>query len=155
MKRQFWLEFRIPPTIVTVIFAYIIYLTSDLRIWQFTGLASDWFGIILACSGGLTMALGIFTFRCQKTTVNPLAPEQASKLVNKGIYKFTRNPMYLGMAVLLAAWCTYLASTTGWLLLLVFVAFITKFQILPEERILVEKFGTDFENYQNEVRRWL
>lgn len=154
MIRQNWLECRIPPPIIMVIMAYTIYSTNDLKTWQFTGSASNWIGIVFGLIGSLILMAGIIPFHLQKTTVNPLAPDRASQLVTTGIYKVTRNPMYLGMAILLTAWCIYLSSTTGWIFLLAFIVFITKFQIQPEERILVKKFGIDFENYRLSVRRW-
>ena len=90
-----------------------------------------------------------------KTTVNPLRPSKADKLVVAGLYKFSRNPMYLGLLLLLIGWATYLASPLNLLLLAAFVWYITMFQIKPEEAALTEKFGEDYLAYKRRVRRWI
>ncbi|MEB0160908.1 isoprenylcysteine carboxylmethyltransferase family protein, partial [Pseudomonas sp. AH2 (2023)] len=89
-----------------------------------------------------------------RTTVNPLRPDKAAALVSGGVYRVTRNPMYVGMMLLLVAWAVYLDS--AWVLAgpVAFVAYITRFQIAPEERVLRAKFA-DFDAYAARVRRWL
>ena len=52
---------------------------------------------------------GILAFRRAKTTVNPLRPDTSSRLVSSGVYRLTRNPMYVGLVFMLLAWATYLA----------------------------------------------
>jgi len=75
--------------------------------------------------------------------------------VRSGLYRVSRNPMYLGMLISLSGWVLWVNSLTAFLLLPLFVFYITRFQIVPEERILLEKFGDDFAQYMREVRRWL
>jgi protein-S-isoprenylcysteine O-methyltransferase Ste14 len=87
--------------------------------------------------------------------VNPLAPNRTSNIVATGIYKLSRNPMYLGMVFCLSGLCVYLSTVTGGFLVLFYIVFLTRFQIAPEERMLVEKFGVEFEVYCSRVRRWL
>jgi len=107
--------------------------------------------------GVLVALLGVITFRRAKTTVNPVSIENASSLVTHGIFKITRNPMYLGMALCIAGVGIYLQ--THWIMLALFVMFfvsyITRFQIAPEERILTELFGEQYTKYMSETRRWL
>lgn len=106
--------------------------------------------------GGLALELwGLTTFRRHRTTPNPMAPERASTVVQSGPYRLTRNPMYLGVAMQLLAWCVYLRSPLALLALAVFLAYITRFQILPEERLLRQKFGSAYEDYRQRVRRWI
>lgn len=109
----------------------------------------------LALVGAFFTGAGLRSFRRARTTVNPLKPEAATSLVSAGIYRVTRNPMYLGLALLLLAWSIYLASP--WTLAIVagFVLFIDRLQIVPEERVLAALFGPDFEQYRARVRRWL
>jgi protein-S-isoprenylcysteine O-methyltransferase Ste14 len=76
-------------------------------------------------------------------------------LVSTGVYSFTRNPMYLGMALVLLAWAAYLSSAWSLLGPLLFALYITRFQIVPEERVLDRLFGTSFAAYKKCVRRWL
>ena len=106
-------------------------------------------------AGLLLDGWSLWNFRRQRTTVNPLAPGRASAVVHSGPYRFTRNPMYLGMALLLLALCLWRGQPLGLLGLALFVAYITRFQILPEERALLAKFGAPYAEYLRRVRRWL
>ena len=97
----------------------------------------------------------IVAFRRAKTTLDPVNIDAASTLVTGGVFGFSRNPMYVGLAALLASWAAYLA--VPWTLLgpIVFVLFITRFQIIPEERVMHAKFGAAYRDYQKRVRQWL
>ena len=88
-------------------------------------------------------------------TVSPLDPEQTEHFVSDGVYRFSRNPMYAGLGCWLVAWAGYLAHPLPWLFLAAFVAYMTWFQIMPEERVLAQKFGAEYESYCWRVRRWL
>lgn len=90
-----------------------------------------------------------------RTTVNPLAPERATRLVVDGLNRCSRNPMYLGQALLLLAWGVWLAHPLAFALIAIYPAWITRFQILPEERALAARFGADYAAYRARVRRWL
>lgn len=98
--------------------------------------------------------MGLAAFRRARTTINPLKPEAASALVTGGIYRITRNPMYVGMAILLTAWAVWLASPWALLGVPAFIRYITRFQIVPEERVLRARFA-EFDAYAARVRRWL
>ncbi len=110
--------------------------------------------VIAALGIGIALA-GVLEFRRAQTTVNPLKPETSSRLVTSGIYRHTRNPMYLGMAVVLLAWAAWLSSAWSLLGIAMFAAYITRFQILPEETALQRIFGAEFDEYRERVRRWL
>ena len=99
--------------------------------------------------------LGVFAFRASRTTVNPLKPEQATALVTSGIYRVSRNPMYVGMCSLLLAWAAWLSALLPFAGPIVFALYITRFQIQPEERALIELFGEQYTQYAARVRRWL
>lgn len=90
-----------------------------------------------------------------KTTVNPLRPENSSSLVVQGMYRLTRNPMYLGMLLVLTGVAFLLGSLSPFLVLPVFIAAINYLQIFPEERALTELFGASYLEYRQSVRRWL
>ena len=98
---------------------------------------------------------GIWSFRKVRTTVNPLNPSEATHFVSEGIYKLSRNPMYVGLACCLVSWAIWLSYLLPWLGVLLFVAYMTRFQIIPEERVLRQKFGDEYQNYCLKVRRWL
>lgn len=84
-----------------------------------------------------------------------MKPDESSDLVVSGIYKYTRNPMYLGLLIILCSWAVYLADFVSLLLLPVFVWYITTYQIIPEEQILENKFGMKYIQYKHNVRRWI
>ena len=107
---------------------------------------------IAALVTGLPAVLG---FRRAKTTVNPLKPDAASALVVRGVYRWTRNPMYLAMLLLLIAWVCIVSNWAALAMLPLFVAYLNRFQIGPEERALQARFGAEFESYRRKVRRWL
>lgn len=111
---------------------------------------------IAALLGGIVIAAaGVAQFRHARTTVNPMSPERASSMVTSGIYRFTRNPMYLGMALVLAGLAAWWASLLDAALVAVFCLYMTRFQIRPEERALQARFGEEFAAYTARVRRWI
>lgn len=151
-----WLEHRIPPPLVAASFAVAMWALAR---W-FPVLDLSFPGQRLAAGLVLLAGLAIVVFAIAKfararTTVDPLHPEAASALVTGGIFRLTRNPMYLGMALVLAAWALRLGDGGSALLLAGFVAYIARFQISPEERALRVRFGEDFEDYRRRVRRWI
>lgn len=112
--------------------------------------------VALLCAAGATFDLaGLLAFRRSRTTVNPLKPERASALVTGGVYRITRNPMYVGMALLLLSWAVYLSAVLPFAGPLLFALYITRFQIQPEERALQAIFGEAYAAYAARVRRWL
>jgi protein-S-isoprenylcysteine O-methyltransferase Ste14 len=110
---------------------------------------------VLALCGVAFALSGVIAFRRWNTTVRPEHPEKASTLVNTGPYRYTRNPMYLGLLVILLAWTVYLAAPVGMLGPVAFMLYITRFQIIPEERALRAKFGADYQRFCEGVRRWV
>ena len=104
--------------------------------------------------GALVVVSGVFAFRRAGTTVDPTRPQAASSLVNTGIYRFSRNPMYLGMLLGLLGWAAWLTSLLAAFLVVGFVGYMNRFQIAPEERTLAAKFGAEFSAYKSRVRRW-
>ena len=110
---------------------------------------------LLGVAGAAFDLSGLVAFRASRTTINPLKPERASALVQGGIYRFTRNPMYVGMALFLLAWAVYLSAALPFAGPLLFALYITRFQIAPEERVLTALFGADYLAYASRVRRWL
>src|SRR6185436_8035975 len=114
-----------------------------------------WAAIVIATAGGFFSIGGFVAFRRARTTVNPMKPESASSLVASGVYRITRNPMYVGLVLVLVAWATFLAAPLALLGPLAFVLYIGRFQIAPEEVALTKRFGTEYADYKAKVRRWL
>ena len=150
-----FLELRIPPPVVAAVFAGLAWLIAKAGpAWgDIPGVGKAGAAVMLL---GLALdTLGLVVFLRARTTVNPLSPDKASAVVTTGIYRYTRNPMYLGMLLVLTGWAVYLAAPFALLAPAGFAAYITRFQIRPEEEILLEKFGEPYREYLGRVRRWL
>jgi protein-S-isoprenylcysteine O-methyltransferase Ste14 len=151
-----WLEHRIPPPIVAACLALLMwFIASWIPALDFDSPAKLPIALAVAAVGVALGLTAVFGFRRAKTTVNPLAPQDSSALVVTGIYRFTRNPMYLGMLAILVAWAVWLANAAAFFVLPLFMLYLNRFQIIPEERALQARFGRDFERYRGSVRRWL
>lgn len=150
------LELKVPPPAVVLVIVVLMWLLSRMApALNFEFAAGSLIGSVLALIGIATAVAGVVTFARAKTTVNPTTPQAASSLVSGGIYRVTRNPMYLGLLLILTAWALYLSNVLTFLLLPVYLLYITRFQIVPEERALTARFGRDFAAYQSRVRRWI
>jgi protein-S-isoprenylcysteine O-methyltransferase Ste14 len=150
------LELRIPPPIVALIVAAGMWVAAHIPpSMHMHRLARLSVAVALAAVGIAVAISGVVAFRRARTTVNPLKPETSAALVSTGIYSITRNPMYLGMALVLFAWSAFLSSIWSLAGPVLFASYITRFQIIPEERVLEGLFGTAFAEYKKRVRRWL
>jgi protein-S-isoprenylcysteine O-methyltransferase Ste14 len=151
------LELKIPPPLVALLIALAMWGISlvSRRPIDVSTLARVVLAAALALAGGAVSVSGVLAFRRAKTTINPMKPQNTSSLVDSGIYRFTRNPMYLGLAIVLVAWALFLFSPWALVGPLAFVLYINRFQIAPEERALAALFGADFTTYTSKVRRWL
>ena len=154
-----FLENKIPPPVVGLLFCVIIWAISTLTYVLPVSIISQQQGLVIAVILlilGFSFAIsGGISFRMAKTTVNPLKPETATSLVTSGVFKYSRNPMYIGLAIILLAWTIYLAAPFGLIGVLGFMAYIQRFQIVPEEHAMYKLFGDEFETYKSIVRRWL
>ncbi|WP_372624852.1 isoprenylcysteine carboxylmethyltransferase family protein [Arsukibacterium sp.] len=150
------LELKVPPVILVAVFALLMWLLAKLLPSLALPAIWSWVLAVGFASAGLAVAvLGVLAFRRAETTVDPRVPQQTSSLVIKGIYRYSRNPMYLGFLLLLTAWACYLINVAAFALLPLFVLYMNRFQIAPEERFLLQKFGAEYQAYQAQVRRWL
>jgi protein-S-isoprenylcysteine O-methyltransferase Ste14 len=151
-----WLELKIPPLLVWLGFAgAMLGVARAAPGLSFTLILSPALALAMAALGGAVAVAGVIAFRDKRTTVNPLTPNASSSVVSSGVYRVSRNPMYLGFLLALAGWAVYLSNTGAALLLPAFVAYMTQYQIKPEERALLAKFGQEFSQYMSRVRRWL
>ncbi|MGA6826946.1 methyltransferase family protein [Nitrospira sp. NS4] len=150
------LELKIPPVAVALITAACMWLAAravpDFDVPFHGHLVVS--GVV-ALSGGFIGLLGVVAFSRAGTTVNPMKPRSSSSLVVTGIYSVTRNPMYLGLLLVLLAWAIYLANALTVLFLPGFVWYMGRYQIEPEEKALASLFGPEFAAYAARVRRWI
>jgi len=150
------LETRVPPVVIGLVGAVLTLLVSLFGERVLEAPAFGVIGLLFAIAGMVLGTFGVSKFLEARTTVNPHSIEKASSLVTNGVYRFTRNPMYLGLLSFLVSWGLMLGSLIGLIVGLVFyVLALTRLQIVPEERMLREKFGADYESYCRDVRRWI
>lgn len=150
------LEARIPPPLVGLIMGAMAWLCSSAFAPTTIPAPIRLAAAIALVLAGLALAgAGARTVRRAKSTLNPVKPETATALVTHGIYNHTRNPMYLGMAAWLLGWSAWLGTAAGLIGAPLFVLYMNRFQIRPEERALGRLFGAEFSAYQSRVRRWL
>ena len=145
---------KIPPPIVTLICALIIYFSS-LFFPSYTFPLFNALSILILGSGLLLIFLAVKSFKKAQTTINPFQPDLASFLVTDGVFKYPRNPMYLGMLFILIFISLRFNLIGGSMVALGFVIYITKYQIVPEEIAMVKLFNDKFIAYKSRVRRWL
>lgn len=151
-----WLEHRIPPPLVFALVGVAMWLVRGVTVRiPMDALARGSVAGLLALVGIALGLAGATAFRRAHTTIDPHRPEAVSALVVGGIYRFTRNPMYLGLATILFGWAVYLAAPLAFIGPVLFALYITRFQIIPEERALAAKFGPAYAAYRQRVRRWL
>jgi protein-S-isoprenylcysteine O-methyltransferase Ste14 len=150
------LELKIPPLVVVLVAGTIMWVlavltpTLSLRLPHVRLL-----GGALMTAGILAVIAGVVAFRRAQTTVDPTRPDHASAVVTQGIYALTRNPMYLGFLLALVGWAAWLGNLPACLVPALFVQYMNRFQIEPEERLLADKFGAPYRDYLLRVRRWI
>jgi protein-S-isoprenylcysteine O-methyltransferase Ste14 len=150
------LELKVPPPLIALLVGALMWLASygvphlSVHIPGRLPLA-----LAFVVLGVAVAVAGVLAFRTARTTVNPLRPEATSALVTAGIYRISRNPMYLGMLLALVGWAVHLQHALAFLPVPLFVLYMNRFQIGPEERVLSGRFGAQFSAYMQSVRRWL
>jgi protein-S-isoprenylcysteine O-methyltransferase Ste14 len=150
------LELRIPPPVVALLIAVVMWgILAQPPSLPLTVEFRQILILILVIVGMTFDLLGLLAFRRSRTTINPLKPVDTSVLVTSGVYRITRNPMYLGLVLLLTAWACYLSMLLPLVGPVLFMLYVKRFQIVPEERIMHSKFGEEYAAYTNQVRRWL
>lgn len=147
---------KFPPVLQTFVAAALAWaLATNLPISSFGGTIASYAMWLFVILGSFLLAFALKVFRKHETTFDPLDPSKAQRLVVTGAYRFTRNPMYLGMAMLLVAWCLFLGDLVSFVVLPFFVLAMNELQIKSEEAALSQKFGDDYVAYKRRVRRWI
>lgn len=150
------LELKIPPLALVLVFGAAMWFGAKLApslSFSFPGQ----FLIVTALSiaGAGIAAAGVAAFRRAQTTVDPREPAKSASLVSTGVYRMSRNPMYVGLLLALAAWASYVSNALAFIGLPAFILYMNRYQITPEEEALRKKFGSAFVEYEQSVRRWL
>lgn len=150
------LDLKIPPLVLVLVLAGAMWFAArELPSLAFSLPWRDSLAVTVFGGGILVILAGLYEFQKAKTTFNPMTPDAASSVVTSGIYRVSRNPMYLGFLLVLTGWAIFLSHVLPFLFLPVFVLYMNRFQILPEERALSAKFGEGYDRYKQAARRWL
>lgn len=150
------LALKVPPVAQVIITAAAMYGVSKMvPALTFSLNGSTALAVGLGVIGMSLGVMGVTQFRKAQTTPNPQALEKVSSLVTSGIYRYSRNPMYLGLVLILLGWAFYLSHFLAFVLLPIFILYMTRFQIQPEEQMMARKFGKTYQAYLNKVRRWI
>jgi protein-S-isoprenylcysteine O-methyltransferase Ste14 len=144
-----------PPAVALIIAAMMWHLSAYEPALSLSAEMSEILILFLVIVGVSFDVCGLLAFRQLKTTINPMSPNKTSALVTGGIYRLSRNPMYVGLFLFLMAWAIQLSMLWPFIGPVLFVIYITRFQITPEERVMESKFGDEYSIYKNKVRRWL
>lgn len=150
------LELKVPPPVVTLLVGVLMWGAA--RAWPACGFELPGRGVLTAVfvlAGIALVGASAQRFRRAGTTMNPMRPHKASALVDTGFYRYSRNPIYLGDGLILAGWGLWLANGVSLALIGLFVWYLNRFQIGPEERALRAAFGDAFDAYRRRVRRWI
>ncbi|MBI3855462.1 MAG: isoprenylcysteine carboxylmethyltransferase family protein [Planctomycetes bacterium] len=150
------LELKVPPLVVLLLTGGLMWLGSR----AFPHLGASYPGRpvvagLLAGIGAVVIILGVVSFRLARTTLNPMKPDATTSLVVSGVYRMTRNPIYLGLLLVLLGGAAFLSNAAAVPLLPLFVLYLNRFQIRPEEKALDARFGREFAAYKARVRRWI
>ena len=150
------LALKVPPVAQVIITAAAMYGVSKMvPALTFSLNGSTALAVALGVMGLSLGIMGVTQFRIAQTTPNPQALEQVSSLVTSGVYQYSRNPMYVGLVLILLGWAFYFSHFLAFVLLPIFILYMTRFQIQPEERMMAQKFGKIYQDYLNKVRRWI
>ena len=145
---------KIPPAIVTLICGLGIYFSRPF-FPEYILSINNILSIFILFLGLGILFISAASFKKHQTTINPLKPEQASSLVISGVFSFSRNPMYLGMVLILLSLSFKFNPIGGIFFTLLFAIYITRFQIIPEEAVMEKLFGDDFQKYKSKTRMWI
>ena len=145
---------KIPPPLIVLVLIVSIYFSSKKIDPINIPLQLD-ISIFILSAGILIFINPVLQFIKSKTTVNPIQFEEVNKLVTSGIFKYSRNPMYLGMLMIVLSTSIFYLNIYSILTPLLFILWINKFQIKREEEFLIEKFGDEYLSYKKKTRRWI
>jgi len=150
------LQLKVPPPVIALLCALIIWACSR---WlpAYSGEADirQVIAMVLIATAMVIDLWALAIFKRVRTSIDPRYPHKTSSIVTHGIYAYTRNPMYLGLTLLLSALSIWLGTDFGLVVIIGFIFYITRFQIIPEERLLEEHFKDDYVSYKSRVRRWI
>ena len=150
------LELKIPPAVITLIIVVTMWWIDQYLVFSWPSFGTMWWmSFFFLGMGGLFGAFGLVEFYRSSTSIDPHKPNKASHLVTRGVYNISRNPMYVGLLLILIGYGFYLGNVLVFAMIPLFIAYMNRYQIIPEEKVMEEKFGEEYQKYKSEVRRWM
>jgi protein-S-isoprenylcysteine O-methyltransferase Ste14 len=150
------MKLLIPPPLQALVCAGLVYLIArHVPEFGFSFPFQSYVAMALTLAGVSIDLASVARFFQRGTTVSPVSPGKSTTLVTDGLYRFSRNPMYLGLALILTGFAVWMGNFGGFLIVPCFIWYVTRFQIVPEEEMLIEKFGLEYADYCSRVGRWL
>tara|TARA_Y100000590_G_scaffold468646_1_gene652352 strand:- start:327 stop:788 length:462 start_codon:yes stop_codon:yes gene_type:complete len=149
------LELKVSPLIVTLIFGFLMWTVSILISFNYGHYFFKSASCLVFLVGLVIALVAVLKFRKEDTTVDPRDPTKSERLVVTGVYRYTRNPMYLSFLLFLVSYGLFLGNLANLISLLLFILYMNLYQIKPEEKILLAKFQSSYRVYMQTVRRWL
>ena len=150
------MKLKIPPALVAAILAGLMRLVAlYIPLGSLILPGANWVAGALLAVGAILGVVGLYQFYSNGTSIDPHKPSKTKALVTDGVYSYSRNPMYLALFFLLIAYASILQNVLNLLLLPLFIWYMNRYQIVPEEEIMEKKFGEAYERYKSEVRRWI
>ena len=162
MFRPLWILYlylmkpKIPPAVTFLFHLTLVWACdryTDFGSYHFKGQKMS--ALVLLLLGTAVFAAAVFAFLKARTTLDPVSPQRASRLITDGIFRWSRNPIYLAMLIWLIAWTIWLGNYIALVFAGTFTWYMTQFQIRAEEEALKRKFADDYQRYRNTVRRWI
>ncbi|NNK76980.1 MAG: isoprenylcysteine carboxylmethyltransferase family protein [Maribacter sp.] len=149
------MRLKLPPVLIFLLFSIVMFLLARfLPFGDFQFFGRNNLVLFLIGMAVLIAIISLSQFFSRKTTIDTRTPFKTTKLVTRGIYKYSRNPMYLAILLVLLAWGLWLGNAFNTLVAAGFVGYMNKFQIKPEEEALTTIFGKEYQQYCTQVRRW-
>lgn len=150
------MKLKVPPALVAAIIAGLMRLVAEyIPLGSLTLPGASWMAGMLMILASVFGVVGLVQFYRDGTTIDPHKPQKVKALVTGGVYQYSRNPMYLALFFLLIAYASILQNVLNLLVLPLFIWYMNRYQIIPEEEIMEKKFGDEYQKYKNKVRRWL
>lgn len=147
---------KLPPAMMVVIWLFLMWLIAfSLPTFHYEWAFTNYVMIVFYLIGVGLIITATIQFKKAATTLNPLNPDQATHLVTGGLYSRSRNPIYVGFVFILIGWAVTLEHPITYILLPLFIFFMNRYQIIPEEMALRRQFSETYQNYRKQVRRWL
>jgi len=142
-----------PPAYLLIFILFQTALHYSLPIARLISYPDTLWGLLPTVGSFLLVLYARFVFHRRDTTIKPF--EKSNQLITNGIYRISRNPIYLGMVIFLVGSAMLFGTASPWIVIPVYPWLISRIFIRVEESMLEEGFGGEYRQYKSQVRRWI